>query len=237
MLPEPVSDRNEPDLFAAISAIEPFRGAADAAIRRLADAGELRAYAAGEMLYAMGQYDGSEFLIVRAGLIKATHTDPETGAIVIEEAAGGDVFGLSAVISGREGLRATSMSLAAEKESVVIFVNAETIRELASCDLSIATRLMLFFARRLSGVATTQSDSSPERRVYAALLNEVERDAVSGEWKIRRMPKHRDLAQRANVDEAEAAAAVAKLIQSGVARREYPGAVIEDMSQMNKLSR
>ena len=36
---------------------------------------------------------------------------------------------------------------------------------------------------------------------------------------------------------AVAASAVAKLIQSGVARRDYPGLIIDDMAQLNRLAR
>ena len=68
------------------------------------------------------------------------------------------------------------------------------------------------------------------------LLECVARDPLSGVWRIEKMPKHRELADRAGVDEASAAGAVASLIQEGVAQRDYPGLVINDMSRLNTLA-
>ncbi len=50
------------------------------------------------------------------------------------------------------------------------------------------------------------------------------------------MPKHRELADEAGVEEALTAGAVASLIQQGVARRDYPGLVINDMARLNELA-
>ena len=50
------------------------------------------------------------------------------------------------------------------------------------------------------------------------------------------MPKHRELAERAGVEEAEAASAVAALIQDGVARRDYPALVINDIRRLSDLA-
>ena len=95
------------------------------------------------------------------------------------------------------------------------------------------------FAASLSkaGFQAPPQESSPERRIFAALLEYVERDAVNGDWRISRMPKHRELAEKAGVDEAATAGAIAQLIQDGVARRDYPGLVIEDMAQLSRLTR
>ena len=59
---------------------------------------------------------------------------------------------------------------------------------------------------------------------------------MSGGFCIKRMPKHRELADEAGVEESFAANAVATLIQEGVARREYPGLLIDDMSRLNQLA-
>jgi CRP-like cAMP-binding protein len=169
--------------------------------------------------------------------VRATYADPSSGAMLFEDAGPGEVFGLAIAISGSEGSRAASMSLAAERSTEILAVDSESLRLLVQETPALAKNLMSYFARKLSGVSSQQEDASPERRVYAALLSFVQRDAVAAEWRIPKMPKHKELAQSADVDEAEAAAAVAKLIQSGVARRDYPGVVIEDMASLNRLAR
>jgi hypothetical protein len=97
---------------------------------------------------------------------------------------------------------------------------------------------MHYFARAIAAGSSRapQADASPERRVFAALMRYIERDAVKGDWRIPKMPKHRELAEASGVDEAAAAAAIAHLIQEGVARREYPGLVIEDMTRFGRFA-
>jgi len=221
----------------AIASAAPFSELPRQVISALADMSSARAYAAGETIFAMGQFDGSEFLIVQSGRIKASHADPKTGAMIFEEAAQGESFGLALAIAGGETRHSAGVTVTAEKDSEIVAVDSETLREMASQRPSLARALMLHFARRLLGETQPSEDGSPERRVYAALSSYVERDAVSGEWRISRMPKHRELADRADVDEAAAANAVARLIQTGVARRNYPGLIIADISQLSRLAR
>ncbi len=239
MLANPLSGA-EPALSpvaSAIAAADPFHDLPDQVISALAEAASLRTYAAGETIFAMGQYDGTEFLIVRTGKIKTSYADPKTGAMLFEETPTGEILGLAIAATGGDASRAGGMSLTAERESEIVAVDAQAFREIVAQRPSLTRNLMLYFARRLSGETNAGAEeTSPERRVYAALAGYVERDAVNAEWRISRMPKHRELADRADVDEAEAANAVAKLIQSGVARRNYPGLVIDDIAQLNRLA-
>jgi len=234
---EKMSDATSPEA-ATIAAAAPFADLPEQVISALCGAASLRAYAAGETVLAMGQFDGSEFMIVRSGKIKVSHADARSGAMLFEEIGAGEIYGLAFATIGADAAQLAGISLAAERDSVVVAVDAEALRELARERPSLTRNLMLYFARRLSGDRrSAPEESSPERRVYAALASYIERDAVSAEWRIARMPKHRELADRADVDEAEAASAVAKLIQTGVARRNYPGLIIDDIAQLNRLAR
>jgi hypothetical protein len=91
-------------------------------------------------------------------------------------------------------------------------------------------------ALRAQRFKTTVPQPAPQQRIFAELLKFVARNGLSGEGRIERMPKHRELADAAGVEEAEAAGAVAALIQEGVARREYPGLVICDCDRLSKLA-
>ena len=121
----------------------------------------------------------------------------------------------------------------------VVTLDAEAFRELFQRRPALTRALAQYFARALVMERSQLSpeDLSPERRVFAALLEFVERDAVTGAWRVARMPKHRELAEKADADEAAAASAIAHLIQEGVARRDYPGLIIDDISQLNALAR
>lgn len=224
--------------FTAIASTAPFRDLPEPVVQALADAASIRSYAAGEAVFAIGQYDGSEFLIVRSGRIKAAQADAKSGAMLFEDMLEGEIFGLPIAVSDVDSAALARISLTAERDSVVVAVDAAALREAAAQRPSLVRCLMLHFAERLTGESRrAEQEGAPERRVYAALSGYIERDAVTAEWRIPRMPKHRELADRADVEEADAANAVAKLIQSGVARRDYPGLVIDDIAQLNRLAR
>jgi CRP-like cAMP-binding protein len=239
MLANPVQNNETSEVTAsdAIAASAVFRDLPEQVVSALADASSIRDYSAGETIFAMGQFDGSEFLIVHSGKVKASHADSKTSAMMFEEISAGETFGLPMAAIGGETRLAAGISLTAERDSKVVAIDAETLREMTTQRPSLTRNLMVYFARRLLGDDRSAEENSPERRVYAALCSYIERDAVNAEWRIARMPKHRELADRADVDEADAASAVAKLIQSGIARRNYPGLIIDDIGQLNRLAR
>lgn len=235
--PQDAADDADAVAAAAISEAAPFHDLPDQVIGSLAEASSVRRYLEGETVFAMGQFDGSEFLIVRSGKLKATHADQNSGSMLIEHVSAGDVFGLPFAVLGDDLRAPAGVSLTADRDCEIVAVDAATLRLVASQRPSLTRNLMLHFAQKLLGKERAPEESSPERRVYAALSTLIERDAVTAEWRIAKMPKHRELADRAGVDEADAANAVAKLIQSGVARRNYPGLVIVEIAQLNRLSR
>lgn len=229
----------ENPLATAIATASPFCELQDQVLEALCAAADRRPYSAGETVFAMGQYDGSEFLIVESGKLKASRVDPTNGSMIFENIAAGEIFGLAFAVAGDGGedANAPSVTIAADSDSVIIAVDSLAFREIAAQRPSLAKVLMVHFARLLLGGVAAADGRTPERRVYAALMEYIERDAVTSEWRIPRMPKHRELADRANVEEAEAANAVAKLIQSGAARRNYPGLIIDDIAHLDRHAR
>jgi len=215
----------------------PFRDLPDQVISSLAEASNLRSYSAGETVFAMGQFDGSEFLIVRSGKLQAAHADQKNGSMLIEHVLEGDVFGLAFAVIGEEMRAPAGVSLAAESECEIVAIDASALRLIVAQRPTLTRNMMLYFARKSLGAERLSEEGSPERRVFAVLSAIAERDAVTSEWQISRMPKHRELADQASVEEADAANAVAKLIQTGIARRNYPGLIIDDMAQLGRLAR
>lgn len=233
----PSPDDAEPSIAEALRKAAPFADLSDDVLAAIAEASSQRRYAAGETLYAMGQFDGSEFLVVFSGKLKAAYSDAGAGAMLFENVRAGEMFGLAEATLGEELKSASDVTISAQSDCEIAAIDAEMFRQVILQRRTLTRALMLHFARKSLGQVRSSEESSPERRVFAALATLVERDAVTAEWKISRMPKHRDLADKAGVEEAEAASAVAKLIQNGVARRNYPGLIIDDITVLTRLSR
>jgi CRP-like cAMP-binding protein len=222
---------------AALASAAPFKDLPAAVLAAVSDAAEVRLYRAGETVFSLGQYDGSDFFFVASGRLKATYAEG-AGAMLIEDIRQGAFFGLAETVAFEENARAERVTLAAETDAQTVAIDAVRFRELAAQKPSLTRALLTFFAQAMTrtGVQAAPEETSPERRVFATLLSYVVRDAISGAWRVPRMPKHRELAEKAGVDEASAAAAVAQLIQDGAARRDYPGLVIDDLNRLNRLA-
>jgi CRP-like cAMP-binding protein len=202
----------------------------------IAEHASVRRFSAGETVFSTGQFDGSEIIYVASGALKSSQADPRSGSMVVEVIRAGAFFALALAAVPADGCRFSDATITAEQDSETVFIEAEAMRDLVAQRPLLARVLLLHFAKATAGGGAAE-ESAPERRVFAAIVSLVRRDAVAATWRIDRMPKHRDLADLANVAESDAASAVASLISSGVARREYPGLVIEDMAQLNRLAR
>lgn len=197
-----------------------------------------RQYDAGQTVLSAGQYDGGEFYVITSGRMRISLVDAETGAMMIEEYSEGAIFGLELALNDAQPDVFQTLAVTAEEALSLIAIDAAAFRALAANRPSLMRNVAMFFAQELSSVRfkALAAEAAPRPRVYAALLQFVERDAMSGEWRIQQMPKHRELADKAGVEEALTADAVAALIQEGVAKRDYPGMVINDMGRLNELA-
>ncbi|WP_375201346.1 Crp/Fnr family transcriptional regulator [Hyphococcus sp.] len=227
-----------PSQAQALSRIAPFEDLPDAVLSLLSDQSETREYSAGQTVFSLGQYDGAEFLVVLSGALRVSLTDGATGAMLIEEVSEGGVFGLEIAIADPDPSTFQQIAVTAEKDCTLVLVDAAEFKSLAANRPSLMRNVAVFLSSQLVAqrFRAMGAQAAPEQRVYAVLLECVERDPVSGVWAIKKMPKHRELADRAGVDEAAAAGAVAALIQEGVAQRNYPGLIVNDMSRLNQLA-
>jgi CRP-like cAMP-binding protein len=216
-----------------------FADLPEAIIEAIAEQSNLRHFERGEAVLSPGQFDGAEFLYLASGRLKASRADPATGSMVVESISQGSFFALTLAVLPADEAGFSNLTILAETAVDAVFVEVEAFRALVAQRPLLARCLLLHFARVAAGggAGPQAAEASPDRRVFAAVASLVRRDAVEGAWRINRMPKHRDLAEIADVAEADAASAVARLIASGVARRDYPGLVIDDMAQLNRLAR
>lgn len=226
------------DFAAALADIPLFQDLPSPVMESLRASGDRRRYAAGQTVFSAGQYDTSEFFIVKSGRARISLVDASTGAMLIDELGPGAIFGLEVALADVAPDVYQTMSVTAEEDLDVVAVDTAAFRSLASQRPSLMRNIAMHFAKELSAVRfkAVAAETAPHQRVYAALLHFVERDAMTGQWRIQRMPKHRELADQAGVEEAVTADAVASLIQEGVAQRDYPGMIIKDMSRLNELA-
>ncbi len=207
-------------------------------VEAIAEISSTRSFSAGETIFSPGQFDGADLLYLAEGGLKGTHADAATGSMMVEPVAPKSFFGLALAVIAADQMRFSGLTLSADQDSTVIFIDAEGFRGLVAQRPLLARSLLMAFAKASTGSGGAPAqEAAPERRVFAAIAALVRRDAVEANWKIAKMPKHRDLADLAEVGENDAATAVAKLISSGVARRDYPGLVIDDMTELNRLAR
>lgn len=225
------------DARAAIAAAAVFAELDDAMIDRLAGIAEPRAYADGATIAAIGQYDGTEFFVVARGFLRVARIDSASGAMTMEACGPGQCFGLAAAAAGAEAPWGEDYTLTAEGETAFAAVDSAGFRAALDEAPSLARRILNHFAARIAQNdlrAAPAEDAAPERRVFAELLSLVAFEA--GAWRIDRLPKHREIAETVGVEEAIAAAAIARAIQDGVARREYPGLIVDDIERLKVLA-
>ena len=224
-------------LAASLSRVECFAGATDLDFTALADQCDTRRFEAGETIISIGQYDASEVVFILSGHVHAATPCDDRGGLTVEELSGGAVFGLEYALAGAQQL-AARVSLMATADTEVAFVGVDVFEDwLSGGDGAFA--ILRTLARSLVRIKSQGAlrDIEPEARVYGAILAAAEPACVGSPlWRVQFMPKHRELAEQAGVSEAVAASAVARLIQEGIARREYPGLLIENYDRLRSFA-
>lgn len=224
------------DIMQALAAAAPFKGLSSAVLKAIADIAETRRYATGETVFAPDQQEADEILFVISGQVRASSGDPHSGAVFVEEIGEGGFLGLAEAVLGSRSAFLQGLTVEAGADTDLAVLGAEEFRTLVAQRPSLTRSLMLYFADIAARSGDEEQVGSSLRRVLSALMEYIERDPISGEWRVPRMPKHRELAEKAGAAETDAANAVARLIQEGVARREYPGLIIDNMTLFNQMA-
>lgn len=204
----------------ALKASKPLASAPDAALARLAAQGVRHDLQGGEGL----EIDGDAAVLAVSGRVRVIEGgrfhDVEPGQILFFEE----------IVAGRSAPAAAGTALEAAS---VVFLPAAAIRnELAQAGTGAA--VARYLARRLT--AGGAAASSPSHRLYSQLIMIARPNGGDGNWRIAKMPRHRELAGEAGLSEEAAADAIAHLISTGVARRDYPGLEILDYDALRRLA-
>ncbi|MEL7027903.1 MAG: cyclic nucleotide-binding domain-containing protein [Pseudomonadota bacterium] len=210
-----------------------------ASLKRIVAIADWRVYPDGATVLAPDQYDGTETYLVADGALRASAT-VGGGEMRIEDFPTGAVFGAAAALAdAAEPPR--GLTVAAVGRTTLAVLSAEEFRDTLARHVGAAMALLDDFAGRLAeskdGLARRAQPKGPDARIFTELLAVAQTDPTSlGGWRIVRMPKHKELAERAGAAEAGAAAAVARLIQEGVAKRDYPGLEILDYERLTVMA-
>ncbi|MEO1014728.1 MAG: Crp/Fnr family transcriptional regulator [Pseudomonadota bacterium] len=224
-------------VIGALRHVDAFANASDPILLRVVQATSYRKYRDGETISSSGQYDGSEFFVVISGAITSARLDAVSGSMIVERYDAGEEYGIAAAIADKVDAEDANATLCADGETEIAVVDADAFRGILKNDDQLARDLLNYVAKRVvgGGLKAVTPESSGRQRIHEALMKLAE--GADGRWRIPRMPKHRELAERAQVDEALAAETVARLIANGVVARDYPGLVIEDIEELRRLAK
>ena len=194
---------------------------------------ERRSLEAGETLYAVGDYDGREAIVLLSGALSVQTLDAVRGDVAIGKVAPRTLFGLDYCLADDERA-ASAVCVVAERASEIAVISSEDLSDLIQTSGDLALLVAQRFATQLLDGAGAAA-LGPEERVVSALLTLLTADASApGGWRIDKMPKHRAIAEIAGVDDAAVAGVVARLIQDGLVARDYPGLVVVDYDGLRK---
>lgn len=196
---------------------------------------EIRAYSQGDVILPLAAGEGGEVAFVLAGSVRVGAAPGETGRIEWEDLEQGGYYGALSAFDPRCPLGSV---IAREDCTLAILPAAEFIAALKRNGRT-AVALLRDMAARLARAAHRDArlaSGNHIQRVFAELLElaEPSRDRENV-WVVDPMPKHRELADRAETTEERAAAAVAHLIHAGLARRRYPAFEILDRARVRAL--
>lgn len=195
----------------------------------------LRHYAAGDVIVPMGAGPSGEVAFVLKGSVRVGAPVGEQGRITFEDLGVGGHYGALTALNAEVPLG----NVIAREDCTLAILPAPEFIKILSQNGKAAVALLQDLASRLADASQrrdAQATGNHIQRVFAELLKLAEPvPDRSGAWMINPMPKHRDLADRAETTEDNAAAAVAHLIRTGLARRRFPAFELLDRARIRAL--
>ena len=196
---------------------------------------EIRRYAQGDVILPLAMGNEGEVAFVLEGAVRVGASSGETGRIEFEDLPAGGYYGALSAFDPRCPIGSV---IAREDCMLAILPAGEFIATLKRNGRT-AVALLKDMAARLARAQKRDArlaSGNHIQRVFAELLELAEPSRENADvWIVNPMPKHRELADRAETTEESAAAAVAHLIHAGLARRRYPAFEILDRARVRAL--
>ncbi len=199
----------------------------------LAAACELRRLDAGDSATIGADAPGLAYLV--AGAARASTLPDAAGRVTYRDLAAGDVLGLAEAAAGETPPPAVILAL---EPSRILLLPLSALQAALRANASAWRALAAAFAARLLAAEREAAAAAPHP--LATVYRELMRRAAPGQggaWTLDPMPRHRELAEAAGVDEEAAARAVAELVRLGAAKRRYPALDILDPAALSALAR
>jgi CRP/FNR family transcriptional regulator, cyclic AMP receptor protein len=193
----------------------------------------VRRYAGGDVIVPAGQGANGEVAFVLDGQVRVGAPLGEHGRITFEDLGPGGYYGALSALDGRLPLGSV---IARDDCSLAIMPAEEFIKVLSQNGKACVTLLRDLAARLTASTDRQEAQASGNhvQRIYGELLRLAE-PGGEGTWVINPMPKHREIADRADTSEESAATAIAHLIRVGLARRKYPALELLDRMKIREL--
>lgn len=190
-------------------------------------------YKEGDTIIGAGYFDGQQMYGLLSGRARLVRPASRDGDFNVIEIQAGDVIGLAETLAFTEP-RSGQLSVTALTDTEVVTIDGTTFRGLLNSFPEMTQAFLRYSAQQWLALAQAPVNAEKQdRRVYQHLLSLVRREG--DQFVISEMPRHSVLAERCGVTDRDAAAAVAALIDGAIARREYPGLIIEDMAALRSV--
>ena len=230
----------------SLAGVRIFAGLAPRELALLAAECDWRTVARDEIVISTaqsGEPDGVMFVV--DGAVRLARAAGPAGRIAYKDIGAGGQFGEMSVF----GLAEADLTVIARDDSRIATLRLDRFAELLAREESVSRALLCQYARLLRGQESAGSSSALDseaaldgtgaQRLYMELLALAEPHAGKDGDEIlliARLPRHRVLADRISTTEEAVARAIAGLVRSGVAERDYPGLVIKDEAALRGLA-
>ena len=230
----------------SLSSIRIFAGLAPRELALLAAECDWRNVAKDEIVVNTAQSgEAGGVMFVVSGTVRLARISGLAGRVAYKDVGAGGQFGEMSVF----GIAESDLTVIAREDGLVATMKEDRFAELLSREESVSRALLCQYARLLRGQeamgpsSVSAGDGAVEgtgaQRLYIELLALAEphvdkngKDALL----IARLPRHRVLADRISTTEEAVARAIAELVRSGIAERDYPGLVIRDEAALRGLA-
>jgi CRP/FNR family cyclic AMP-dependent transcriptional regulator len=193
-----------------------------------------RRFAPGEVIVARFSAGSSVYFIL-TGTGRVVHYLPGEDEITIATVGPGDTVGEIAAIDGL----GRSATIIADDDVITAELSRQDFREVVVRHGEVAFGLLYRWAaiiRELDDKFSYVSTISPDQRVYSQLIRLARQDAQeNGQWVVRELPSHQELAEWSQTSRESVAAAIAELFRRGIAERRNKALIIRDYAMLKSL--
>ena len=117
----------------------------------------------------------------------------------------------------------------------MLLIDSRLLARMVDENKDLMAHCLKYAARKwLEAARPDVAEFHEDYRIHQHLLSLA--NMKDGQMVIEEMPRHAQLAEKCGMEDREAAAAIALLIEKGIVRREYPALIIENVAALRASS-